>query len=431
MNKKLYLRKTPMNEMEVTRVIGPLLCTLAEVHAEGLIHRDISPDNIYIRDNGQVKLLDFGSARYSMGQQSQTLSVILKHGYAPPEQYAKKGKQGPWTDIYAVAATMYTMLTQKQLLSSMDYNLGEERTPIQEMNPDISTAFVNIVRKGLQLSIQDRYQDAYEVLEDLGAATGIAFDTQKKASGSHEWERPKTIKMAQDPQFSPPAEHKPKTGTVIAFILLAVLLVSSVFGIWSLLETKDKATYEERQEAAIESVNTEDSNTETELESTRTISEETAVTINGSVVWQLITSSYLIPDNADNGPYDASQLYDGNVSTCWIPGINRKGLGETITFFSDDGSIGEINGIQIFAGYGKTNQSYYCNLRAKTIRVMIDGVDFGTYELEDEQKFQRIDFPDQTIGSIVVIEFLDYYDSFSYEGHRVWTDLCISEISLY
>ena len=180
LEEKLTNSREPMTEKEVVKVIYPLLKTLAKVHKAGLIHRDISPDNIYIRDNGQIKLLDFGSARYSLGQQTKNLSVLLKHGYAPPEQYASKGRQGPWTDIYAVAATMYTMLTKEQLLSSLDYNMGEELVPIRDINPNVSKTFAEIVKKGLSLKYQDRYHDVLEMLEDIAEATGTKFDPGQK-----------------------------------------------------------------------------------------------------------------------------------------------------------------------------------------------------------------------------------------------------------
>ena len=80
---------------ETLNVMIPVLRALTAVHAEGFIHRDVTPDNIYITKDGMVKLLDFGSARYSIGDKSKSLDVILKVGYAPKEQYIRRSRRGP------------------------------------------------------------------------------------------------------------------------------------------------------------------------------------------------------------------------------------------------------------------------------------------------------------------------------------------------
>ncbi len=96
-----------LNEQELLAIIDPLLFGLAEVHKAGLLHRDIKPNNIYIRNDGTPVLLDFGSARYAVGK-TRSVTSIVTPGYAPLEQYDNAIKdQGPWSDIYALGAVMY------------------------------------------------------------------------------------------------------------------------------------------------------------------------------------------------------------------------------------------------------------------------------------------------------------------------------------
>ena len=129
-----HLRKQPSGcilERELMEYVKPVLEGLKAVHRQGFLHRDIKPGNIYITKEGNVLLIDFGAARETLGKQQQTLTVTLTPGYAPPEQYSGGSNQGPWSDVYGVAATMYRCITGETPPSAMARLSG---TPLKAPN---------------------------------------------------------------------------------------------------------------------------------------------------------------------------------------------------------------------------------------------------------------------------------------------------------
>ncbi len=139
------------------RVTLPLMRALGKVHAQGIIHRDISPDNIIVLPDGTLKLLDFGAAREIGGDKS--LSVMLKPGYAPEEQYRSKGRQGPWTDVYALCATLYYCLTGVRPEESVERAMNPDsnlRRP-SELGAVISPEQESVLQRGLAVRAEDRY----------------------------------------------------------------------------------------------------------------------------------------------------------------------------------------------------------------------------------------------------------------------------------
>ena len=114
-------QRKQFTEQELMQILGPLLDGLELIHSHGFIHRDIKPANIYIRRDGSPVLLDFGSARQALGEQTKSLTSIVSPGYAPFEQYySKSDKQGPWTDIYSLAATVYRAMTGLMPMDAID-----------------------------------------------------------------------------------------------------------------------------------------------------------------------------------------------------------------------------------------------------------------------------------------------------------------------
>ena len=151
-------------------MMKPLIRALGKVHEQGIIHRDISPDNIVVLPGNFLKLLDFGAAREIGGDKS--LSVMLKPGYAPEEQYRSRGRQGPWTDVYALCATMYYCLTGKRPEESVERAMNPDSgliTP-SELGAKITPEQENVILHGMAVRNSERYQSMQELEEALDSA---------------------------------------------------------------------------------------------------------------------------------------------------------------------------------------------------------------------------------------------------------------------
>ena len=143
---------------DARRILYPIMDALTAVHSVGLIHRDISPDNIFITEDNIPKLLDFGAARYSLGNKSNSLDVILKHGYAPKEQYTRHGLQGPYTDVYSLAATFYRAITGQTPQDSVERLDHDDMIPPERLCRDIPHIASVALIQGLSVYPKDRFQ---------------------------------------------------------------------------------------------------------------------------------------------------------------------------------------------------------------------------------------------------------------------------------
>lgn len=142
---------------EAKRILCPVMDALGKVHAKGIIHRDIKPDNIYLTKDGGVKILDFGSARYSMGEKSRSLDVVLTHGFAPREQYSRHGRQGAYTDVYALAATFYYAVTGRKPQDSIDRMDEDNLAQPNSLGARIPQGEEDVLMKALAVEPQDRF----------------------------------------------------------------------------------------------------------------------------------------------------------------------------------------------------------------------------------------------------------------------------------
>ena len=165
---KQYLRENQRIAPEdLIELLVPLIESLDEIHSQGMIHRDISPDNIMVLPDGRIKLMDFGAARDYTEFGEKSLSIVLKPGYAPPEQYQTHGIQGPWTDIYALCATMYKCITGENPPDAIERVMDDHLKKISAFGISVLPQIEEAIIKGMSVAANDRYQNVGDFCEDL------------------------------------------------------------------------------------------------------------------------------------------------------------------------------------------------------------------------------------------------------------------------
>lgn len=166
---KQYLKqnggKIPVDK--TLEMMEPVIRALSKVHDAGMIHRDISPDNIMITKYSGMKLLDFGAAREFAGNAEKSLSIMLKPGYAPEEQYRSHGKQGPWSDVYALTATIYKCITGVTPVESMERMREDSLKSPKELGVHISDAQNTAIMQGMAVYAENRFQNMDALHEAL------------------------------------------------------------------------------------------------------------------------------------------------------------------------------------------------------------------------------------------------------------------------
>lgn len=171
-----YLEQNGKIEPQMAvNMLMPVMRSLINVHKTGIIHRDIAPDNIMITKEGRIKLIDFGAARFASSAHSKSLSVIVKQGYSPEEQYRGKGNQGPHTDVYSLSATMYKMITGITPPDALERRAKLENEkkniliPFRKKSIKISRVIENALYNAMNIKMEDRTQNVEKFIEELHA----------------------------------------------------------------------------------------------------------------------------------------------------------------------------------------------------------------------------------------------------------------------
>ena len=220
-------RNGPMPLSQVLRILTPIMEDLQQVHEAGIVHRDISPDNIMLLDKGGAKLLDFGAVRQvedpdQENQLSKSTEAILKQGFAPVEQYNSRGFLGPWTDVYAMCATICYCLNGKLPKIAPDRTIDDDPDHFIDILP-IGEAQKAVLKRGMAIRPKDRIASMGELLGQLKQSMNPAL-RQKTASDQPRHSRQAAPRPA-------PVKPKPRKkpwwllGVAAAAILALVLLL--------------------------------------------------------------------------------------------------------------------------------------------------------------------------------------------------------------
>lgn len=218
-------------------IMMPVMDALREVHRTETLHRDISPDNIYITAEGQVKILDFGAARHAVSEFSKSISIILKPGFAPEEQYRSKGKQGPWTDVYATAATFYRALVGQVPPESLDRLEEDTIVPPSSLGVDIPKKSEATLMKALSVKAIDRYQSMDEFQNDLFSEAELNNNILIPNASNDSMQPQPNTQAKKQKENNPKSEAKKKSnskwlwigGGIAALIVLAIGITAIVF----------------------------------------------------------------------------------------------------------------------------------------------------------------------------------------------------------
>lgn len=230
-----------LDETEVHEIIGPLLDGLEAVHEQGFLHRDIKPANIFIRQDGSPVLIDFGAARFALGQQSKTLTSIVSAGYAPYEQYDSVGKQGAWTDVYAIGGVLYRCVTgtrPAEAPSRVAAVFAGDTDPMPTAASAAKVECSNALLAAIDTALAIREANRPQTVNELRSLIGVASQTVVARPATEVG--PSSIETSEANKLTAPAARSRSRRKVLA--PLSVVLVGAAAAVtWVTIDNIERA----------------------------------------------------------------------------------------------------------------------------------------------------------------------------------------------
>lgn len=409
-------------------MMQPLMKSLAEVHSQGIIHRDISPDNIMITKDSRVKLLDFGAAREVNNGGNKSLSIQLKPGYAPEEQYRSHGNQGPWTDIYALCATMYRAITGVQPIESLERLQNDTLQPPSALGIVIDPVKESALMTGMAVFAQNRFQSIELLYNALynGQYTqpqnqgynAVSYGNQPQYGSQQQYgsqpqygnqtqygNQPTAPQYPYNTNLAQGGSNKSKLPIILTAVIGGLVIIAAVIVLMLVV------------------------NSTREPEPTPTPAPTAAPTappteIPKPVFTKIEASSTRDTDMTSGRPVDYFPSYaiDGDPSTTWSPD-RSLGLQPTLTLYADTKQ--HVTGIKMANGYFKSEETYTRNRRITKVSIEYEGGQVTrNFSIDQFRIMQDIRFDAPADTSYIKIHVLDTY-------YGDWKDICISEVEVY
>ena len=307
-------------------VILTVVHTLREVHRQGILHRDIAPDNVFITNEGVIKLIDFGAAKHTSDIIQKRSDIVLKVGYAPIEQYSRTAKQGPYTDLYAVAALFYRMLTGKKPAPANERVNDDTVVPPSQLGISIPEQAEMALMVCLNIRPEHRLQNAGDFMEALG---GIGFEPRYEP----DWILPVTEDDGKRKNMSTPVK---------ALILLGGILMvaGGIFAASRLLRSSDRVEVTESSSNCI----MVDCVGKTSEEAIAALQEK-GIAINDKLTYEYslevpkgtVTSQNIRPGTIMKEEDTVTLTVSGGNSVFTMPDLSTMGREEVESYFASKG----------------------------------------------------------------------------------------------